>query len=63
MCGRRSDPEVCGPKSIKTMDRYFRNGIPEFKVASLDPMVIDEVVVADIPDFRAISTNQLSLMR
>lgn len=58
LCGRNTpDPEKCGRKSIESMDRYFRSGIPEFKVLPLDPMFIEEVTIADIPDFHALSTN------
>lgn len=62
ICGRNTpDPDSCMAKSIKSMDRYFREGIPELNVPSLDPMIIKEVVLADIPDFRAIATNAAML--
>lgn len=58
ICGRRTpDPDGCGAKSIKSMDPYFRTGIPHLDVPTLDPMFIEEVIVADIRDFRATARN------
>lgn len=58
LCGRKTrDPDNCGIKSMKSMDSYFRNGIPELGVSSMDPMFIEEVTLADIYDFQAVATN------
>lgn len=58
LCGRKTrDPDGCGVRSIKSMNPYFRNGIPELGVPPLDPMFIEEVILADIFDFQAVASN------
>lgn len=58
ICGCNTpDPDGCGAKSLKSFAPFYRGGIPELGVASLDPMFLEEVTLADIPDFRTTARN------
>lgn len=58
LCGRKTpDLDGCVSKSITSMVPYFRKGVLELGVASMDPMFIEEVSMANIPNFRALARN------
>lgn len=58
MCGRNTNnADACAQKSIDSLNPYLRKGIPELGVPSIDPMFLEKVPLANIPDFRTIATN------
>lgn len=58
ICGRR-DPNLseCVKQSVTQLLPTIRDGIPNLDVPPLEPMDVDEIALADLPDFKAVATN------
>ncbi|XP_051172803.1 uncharacterized protein LOC127289083 [Leptopilina boulardi] len=58
VCGRRN-PQLdnCIRNSVEAMRAKLREGIPELKIPSIEPMYMDNVSLADLPNFKAFARD------
>lgn len=58
VCGRRNPQlDKCVLNAVEGMRDKLREGIPEFSIPSIEPMHIDRVALADLPNFKAFARD------
>ena len=58
VCGRRNPQlDKCVIESVISLQGKLQYGIPELSVPSLEPLLVEEMALADLNDFRAVATN------
>ena len=58
VCGRRNpDLEKCVINSIENLKERLMNGIPELSVPAAEPLIIEEMVLLNSSQIRAVANN------
>ena len=58
VCGRRNpNLNKCVEESVRSLIPQLKSGIAELSVPSLEPLNVDEIPLANLPEFRAVATD------